>query len=280
MALSDAEQLANIQRGFEADAQPFVDAGRQVTSREAEDVDGIVKVTINKRGQLTAVLIDNGWEAALGTGGLGPAVVSAYQRAVTDRAEAFTTQVTEPRPDGASGTTTPAGGASAGTTAGDSEAEEVSGVPGMAAPGEAAEQAMQDSVQMQEAVRDALRGRGSTLSDDAVTAGLFSYMEAVESALDRALGQVEAVATTTVEGASGSGRVRATVTMAGDLQGLELDPSWAPSAHPFNLSRETVEAVNDALRRAALRSAESTDLADIKRLTSDPQLLLEHLRLT
>ena len=278
MTQSPRDELAEIRRGFEAEAGAFVSAGEAVARPfSATDEEGVVSVTIDKSGLLRSVRLDNGWQAVLGTDGLGPAVVSTYRQALVERAQTWAERL-DPN--------APAHAEPAPLADDDAADVDVSGAdggaptPGQATPGAAADRAAQSALTMPRAVQDALAARGDEVPDAALFEGLLSYMDEAEAAFDRALQHVDAMATETVQGASSSGRVRATVTLAGELQAVDYDTGWIPQAHPFNISRETVEAFADARRRAAMRNAENTSLTEVQRLGNDPQALLEHLRLT
>jgi DNA-binding protein YbaB len=275
---SDAQaQLEQITADLERDRARLAAVGRQARRPVAgTDDSGLVEVGLDRHGRLVRVRVDNAWERRLGADGLGSAVIAAYGAAVAVRAERWAGGFDE---DGNPRRASPA------TVSVDDPAEEDDAVdesvlaPAPADPETVTDRAVADSMELPRRFAEALQNRGPEVTDEAMVGGLLSFLEDADRAFDSALGQIDALAAGTATGRSSSGRVTAVVSLAGgEPRSLDIDSSWAVGAHPFNISREVVEAVNDAQRVAAVRAADQTGVEDVRRL-QDPQELLERMRL-
>jgi hypothetical protein len=270
---SDAQaQLEQITTELERDRARFSAVGRQ--SRRpvsGSDDTGTVEVGLDRHGRLTRVRLDNAWERRLGADGLGSAVIAAYGAAAALRAEGWAGGFDDAAP---TRTTAP-------TPAGEThdEVDESVLAPAPVDPEEATDRSVADSMDLPRRFAEALANRGPEVTDEAMVGGLLSFLEDADRAFDSALVQIDALSAGTATGHSSSGRVTAVVSLAGgEPRSLDVDTSWAVGAHPFNISREVVEAVNDAQRVAAMRAAEQSGVEDVRKL-QDPQELLERMRL-
>lgn len=206
-----------------------------------------VRVDLDGEGQLTGVKVDAGWQRLLRDNQLAPAVLSAYQHAVTGRLEAW------------------------------GQAAEQAGAGGLRPrprPG------MHETVIGR--VQERLAARGVTIDDTHTLNRLLDMLDELDVAMQQAEADADAMAATKVSARSGSGHVTATVSGAGNLVGLEFDQRWVGRAHGFNISRETLDALGEARRRLAQRTAESAPFARLNALSAlsrDPVALIEYLGL-
>ena len=268
---SDAqEQLEQITAELERDRARFSAVGQQARRPvTGSDDTGTVEVGLDRHGRLTRVRLDNAWERRLGPDGLGSAVIAAYGAAAAVRAEAWAGGFDDAAP---ARTTAPAGETH-------EEVDESVLAPAPVDPEEATDRSVADSMDLPRRFAEAIANRGPEVTDEAMVSGLLSFLEDADRAFDDALVQIDALSAGTATGHSSSGRVTAVVSLAGgEPRSLDVDVSWAAGAHPFNISREIVEAVNDAQRVAAMRAAEQSGVEDVRRL-QDPQELLERMRL-
>lgn len=95
---------------------------------------------------------------------------------------------------------------------------------------------------------------------------LADLLEQLDTRVDAALERGDRLSGREYAGRSGSRHVQARVAFGGTLVGLEYDERWLTSAHSFNIGRETVEAVHDALR--ALAAAQATDADPLAELAA------------
>lgn len=272
---SDAQaQLEQITVELERHRARLAAVGQQARRPvSGTDDTGAVEVGLDRHGRLTRVRLGNDWERQLGADGLGSAVIAAYGTAAAARAEAWARGFDE---DGTPRTVVPAADTRVDPA---DEVDESSLAPAPVDPQEATDRSVAESMDLPRRFAEALQNRGPEVTDEAMVGGLLSFLEDADRAFDRALGQIDAMAAGTATGRSSSGRVTAVVSLAGgEPRSLDIDASWAVGAHPFNISREVVEAVNDAQRVAAMRAAEQTGVEDVRRL-QDPQELLERMRL-
>lgn len=270
---SDAQaQLEQITAELERDRARLSAVGQQARRPvTGSDDTGTVEVGLDRHGRLTRVRLDNAWERRLGADGLGSAIIAAYGAAAAVRAEAWADGFDDTAP---ARTTTPT---PAGET--DDEVDESVLAPAPVDPEEATDRSVADSMDLPRRFAEAIANRGPEVTDEAMVSGLLSFLEDADRAFDSALVQIDALGAGTATGHSSSGRVTAVVSLAGgEPRSLDVDTSWAVGAHPFNISREVVEAVNDAQRVAAMRVAEQSGVEDVRKL-QDPQELLERMRL-
>lgn len=271
---SDAqEQLEQITAELERDRARFSAVGQQARRPvTGSDDTGTVEVGLDRHGRLTRVRLDNAWERRLGADGLGSAVIAAYGAAAAVRAEAWAGGFDESAPPRTSSPT-----AAGGET--HEEVDESVLAPAPVDPEEATARSVADSMDLPRRFAEAIASRGPEVTDEAMVSGLLSFLEDADRAFDDALVQIDSLSGGTATGHSSSGRVTAVVSLAGgEPRSLDVDMSWAVGAHPFNISREVVEAVNDAQRVAAMRAAEQSGVEDVRKL-QDPQELLERMRL-
>lgn len=84
-------------------------------------------------------------------------------------------------------------------------------------------------------------------------------------------------------GRSASGHAKATVTGNGTVMDLSFDTSWLESAHPNNVGREAVQAIQDAYQHASGQDVESivarSPLGPMQRLSQDPTAMARALGL-
>lgn len=206
-----------------------------------------VRVDLDPEGELVGIQVDPGWNRSVRDSELASAVLEAYQQAVTQRLEAMgeaaeRAEANPPRPR---------------PRAGLSET----------LPGQLLERAEQSQ----------------TPVDDTRTMNrLLDVLDELDSAMAESDADLDAVAATEVTARSGSGHVTATVSGAGQPVGLEFDLRWLGHAHAFNIGRESMDALEQARRRLAERTAERPPFARLNALASladDPAALAEYLGL-
>lgn len=228
------EHLAELREELDVDAQRFERARDRVGSVEAVDESGTVRVRTDPHGLVEAVTVDGGWQGRLAASELAAAVLEAYGLA--------------------------------GMAQGQTWAEAFDGEeplrPRPAPP-------------LHSTSAGQLRERLEELREHPAAATLMSrladLLHELDARVDAALARSDRLAGQDYAGRSSSRHVRARVAFAGTLVGLEYDERWLAGAHAFNIGRETVEAVHDAL--ASLASAQTADpdpLADLAALAEDP----------
>lgn len=237
------DRIDDLRDSVDVDAQ-IADQLKNPGPSQGFDDTRAVRVDLDAEGQLTGVKVDAGWQRSLRDGELAPAVLSAYQQAVTRRLEAWgqAAEQSTPRP--------------------------------RPRPG------MHETVIGR--VQERLEARGVTIDDTRTLNRLLDMLDELDTAIQQAEADADAMAATKVSARSGSGHVTATVSGAGNLVGLEFDQRWVGRAHAFNISRETMDALGEARRRLAQRTAESAPFARLNALTAlarDPSALIEHLGL-
>lgn len=241
-------------RDYIDDIRDLADVDAQVMERlkntgpsQGFDDTRAVRVDLDAEGQLTGVRVDADWQRSLRDAELAPAVLGAYQQAVMQRLEAW------------------------GEAARSAEADPPRPRP---RPG------MSETVAGR--LYERLETRGATVDDTRTLNGLLDMLDELDGAMRQADDDADAMSRTQVSGRSGSGHVTATVSGTGDLVGLEFDQRWIGRAHPANISRETMDALREARRRLAERTAERPPFARLTALASlaeDPVALAEYLGL-
>lgn len=266
-------QLEEITSALEGDRARLAAVGHQAQRPvTGTDSTGMVEVGLDRHGRLTRVRLDNAWERHVGSAQLGSAIIAAYGTAAAERAQAWA--------DGFDEENAPRRMTAEGVGSADEEVDDPALAPAPVEPSAVGDRAIAESMALPRSVAEALKNRGPEVTDESLVAGLLSFLEDADRAFDNTLAQLDALGSETASGHSSSGRVTAVVSLAGgEPRSLDVDAAWAVGAHPFNISREVVEAVNDAQRRAAMRAAEQSGAEDLRRL-QDPQQFLERLRLT
>lgn len=244
-----AEDVARLRDEVDQAAQRFEDANAHIEPVTAADSTGSVKVTIDKEGVVQDVKVDASWRKSLDATMLGGAVHDAMTAAAAQRSEEWATrfaeQSTEPDPP----------------------------------------------VRSMEPGSQSLAGQLSTLTDGAASEGsnnaaveeLLKMVRAVNEGIDQATSEIGVHLAAEYAGRSSSGHARATVLGSGVVQALTYEPRWIEKAHHFNVGRETVEAIADALQKVANHSVQdiidSSPLGEVLALAKDPKALAERLRL-
>jgi DNA-binding protein YbaB len=204
-----------------------------------------VRADLDAEGQLTGVQVNADWHRSLRDTELASAVLSAYQQAVMQRLEVW---------------------------------------------GEAAERAAADPPRprprpgMSDTVAgrlfERLEGTQVAIDDTRTLNRLLDMLDELDGAMQEAGADADAMSATKVSGRSSAGHATATVSGAGELVGLEFDQRWLGRAHAFNIGREAMDALQQARRRLAERTAERPPFARLNALASlaeNPSALVEFL---
>ena len=119
--------------------------------------------------------------------------------------------------------------------------------------------------------------------DDGSIQALLKMVEDLDRGFDEVFAEVDGRLTREFTGRSPSGHVRATVSGVGEVTSVAYDERWLGIAHPFNVGRETTEAIHNGLRQVASCDPRSlldvTALGRLQRLVQDPAALADYLRL-
>ncbi len=227
-------------------AGPFRTAGEALGPVSGQDRSGAVSVTVDGRGRITRIQVSMTWRQHLSTPGLAAAVNEAVTRAGELRMNDWGQALVE-ESDRTAGAPTP--------LPADDIAERLREASA-ADPNGGVETSMQG-------MRDMLR-------------------ELVDS-IDQVQQEVQAHLHREYAGRSPSGHARATVTGNGTLVDLSLDTSWLDQAHPNNVGREALQAVQDAYQRMAGSDVtaiiDRSPLAVAQRRPDDPLALARSLGL-
>lgn len=243
MADESVDRIAEFRDEVDVEAQRFERARERIGPLNVTDTSGAVRVHTDADGLVTQVDVDTRWRDRLQPEGMGAAVQDAYGNAVAERSRAWAGEFTdeaqpEPRPRPAQG--------------------------------------IDSSAASQVMTRLEAAGEGADVQ--VILERMVQLLEDLDQRLDDGLARADRMAVQEYAGQSGPRHVRARVSGGGTLVGLEYDDRWLPQAHPFNIGRETTEAVHDALR--ALADSQSTDqdpMAELRQLAEDPSALADYL---
>lgn len=238
------DHIDDLRERADVDAQ-VVEQLKDTGPSQGFDGTRSVRVDLDAEGRLTGVRIDPDWHRSVRDTELASAVLGAYQQAVTRRLEAW---------------------------------------------GEAVERAEADPPRprprpgMSGTVPGQLFDRlgNATIDDTRTLNRLLDMLDELDGAMREADADADAMSATQVSGRSGQGHVTATVSGAGEPVGLEYDVRWLSHAHAANIGRETLDALQQARRRLAERTAERPPFARLNALASlagDPSGLVEYLGL-
>lgn len=247
----EIDRLYDLRDDLDRSAQLLEAAGRS-TSRgyEGSDGTGSVTVRLTPEGRLDDVRVGMAWRDAVGPAGLAGAVLGAIQAAGVARLEEWGTAM--------------------------------DAVLSGRAP------QLRPAPDLYQTLAGRLEGhvRPSRTPHEAraAEAELVAVMDELIASVDELSAQVDAVTTATSRGRSDhSGHVVADVTAAGDVTALEYDERWLERAHPANIGRETLAAVDDALRSTAGRSVgdvvAGSRLQELTDLLNDPAAVTVRLGL-
>lgn len=238
------DRIDDIRDSADVDAQVFEqlkDAGPS----QGSDGTGSVTVDLDTEGKLAGISVDPDWKRSLRDTELAPAVLEAYQEAVTKRLEKW------------------------GETIERAEADPPRPRP---RPG------MSETVAGQ--LLERLQQSGASVDDERAMHKLMDMLDEVEGALQEADSDAAAMAGTEVSARSGSGHVTATVSGSGDPVRLEFDLRWLERAHAFNIGRESQDALEQARRRLAEQAENNPPferLSALAALAENPADLIAYL---
>lgn len=243
MSENAVEQIAELREELDVDAQRFERARDRMGAVSANDATGAVTVRTDTNGLVESVSVEGGWRDRLGADWLAEAVMEAYGNTMAIRSQAWAEEFAEEtplRPRPAPALHT--------TTAGQ--------------------------------LRERIEQLGTQPDAFALMERLLALLEDIDGRFDDSLARTDRLAAQEYVGRSSSRHVRARVAVSGMLMGVEYDDRWLPTAHAFNIGRETLEAIHDALRDLAeAQSADQDPLAELARLADDPDALAEFLGL-
>jgi DNA-binding protein YbaB len=241
----DRARIDTLREELDVELQTAEQARAQVGPAAGSDATGSVTVHLDADGQVTQVVSDGSWRQRLEPEALPGAVLEAYTAAAQDREVQYVTAVGAAEPD-------------------------------RARPHDSPE------VRAYAEISDEVRQRADQLPQSTLVS-IFSMLDDLERSFDAAFEMVDERLTATSTGRSTSGHAQAEVSGNGDLVGVTYDERWLSGAHPFNVGRETTEAIHDAIRQQAGRSvqaiAEASGLARLQHLSRDSGAMARHLGL-
>lgn len=249
--MSEVDRLYDVRDEVDRAAQAFGAAARPRREQyEGSNESGAVTVRVSADGVLTDVRVAMGWRDRVGATGLPSAVLAAVVAAVHGRLEDWGAGLEEVR-------TGPA--------------PRVRPAPGL-----------YDTLAGR--LEDHVRAARTPTEVAAVQAALVDVMDELVRSVEEVTADVDAALTATVSGVSGKERhVVAELGLASDLVALAYDDGWLERAHPANIGRETVAAVDDARRALAGRSVSDvvarSRLARMTAMFDDPDAVSRRLGL-
>lgn len=236
---SPAEDWSVLREQNDVALQQASEAQRRVEPVDVEDDSRQVFVRISPDGLVESVRIGFAWDSALRADQLAPTVMNTISKAQLQRIEQLGRAM-----------------------------EEVDAEPAPRARPSFAPDF--DAVSAEIALRTGPSG-------DEFIAARSLITELLNDALD-GIAEADAVLETHTHrsfvGRSQAGHVHATLSSAGDLTALDIDPRWAEKAHPTNIGREVIQAIThgvEQVRTGGLKAAlEATRLAKLALLATDP----------
>ncbi|MCW2845710.1 MAG: hypothetical protein JWN22_3626 [Nocardioides sp.] len=241
----ERERIDVLREDLDLESQRYEHAAQALVPTQASDEHRTVELRLDADGGLEWVRVHESWRTHYDVTSLAGAVMEAYGVAAGERARVWSeAAIDEDRP------------------------------PTRARPAAR-------TLAVTDELSEALQARGNSLDPSVLTA-LGELLDDLERGFDQAMADVEDRLTSPTAGHSTSGHVTARVVGDGQLVGVEMDERWLGSAHSFNIGRETTEAVADARRRIAERSAAAmrdSGLARLQAMAADPQALIRQLGL-
>lgn len=241
----ERERIDALREDLDVESQRYERAAERLAPAQASDEHRMVEVRLDVDGALEWVRVHERWRDHHEAATLGAAVMEAYGSAAGERARAWSE-------------------ASIDDTQSSTRARPAA-----------------RTLAMTDELAAALQARGNSLDPTVLTA-LGEILDDLDRGFDQAMADVEDRLTSPTVGRSSSGHVTAQAVGDGQLVAVEMDERWLGSAHSFNIGRETTEAVVDARRRIAERSAASlrdSGLIRLQALAADPQAMVRHLGL-
>ena len=216
-------------------------AQEQLTPVSAKDAHGVVTVTVDPQGRISAIAVGPTWRDHYSADSFGAAVAEAVTAAATTRAQQWGELVVDEQDH-----------------------------PPMRTPLPPLHETL--AGQLTEATRDqSPEEAGGTMQ------ALHDLISEMTAAIDDVTAQVRDQMTREYIGSSGSGHARATLLGNGTLHRLVLDRTWAEQAHATNVGRESLQALQEAYRRLgdddAVGIVERSPIGRMRRLTEDPLAL-------
>lgn len=249
--MSDVDRLFDRRDEIDRAAQVFGAAARS-TARgyEGQDESRSVTVRLTPEGRLDDVRIAVSWQRHLGVAELSAAVLGAVATAGLSRLEEWGTAM---------------------DTA-------LSGPAPSLRPAEG----LYDTLAGQ--LEDHVRSARSPGEVAAIEGALVEVMAELVSTVDELTEQVDEALSASVRGESGRDRhVVAELSLTGEILGITYDERWLEKAHPANIGRATMAAVDAAGRELAGRSVSdviaSSRLQQLQTLLNDPVAVSQRLGL-
>jgi DNA-binding protein YbaB len=241
------DRLGRIRDDLDVDAQRFERAQARLGALQAADTTGVVRVQTDADGLVTRVDVDAQWREHLTAESLAGAVLDAYTNTVAERSRLWA----------------------------ESLADDTAPAP---APRPAPSPGSSVAAQLKARI---LAAGGDDVDVHETVARLTALVDELDRSLDEGLLQADQLAGLEHEGASSARHVRARVSGGGALVGVAYNEAWLTQAHPFNIGRETTEAIHAALRAlVASQETERRPMDALLRLAQDPSALAEYLGIT
>lgn len=231
-------------------AQRFERGARQGRDRySGSSSNDAVTVELNREGRMVLVRVSPSWQDTLAPSELGGAILDALSAAQGSRLEEWGQEAEEAADEDLRARSLPVFEEDLATRLADR-------LPQASSP-EEVEATLQTMATMLREVRESVRTARRDLTD---------------------------VLESTVRGVSDTTRkVEVTVQGTGEIADIRLDPAWLERAHPANINRLVLVAVEDAYARIAGRTVtdvvERSRLAELARLLNDPEYIDRQLRL-
>lgn len=227
-------------------ADPFRTAGESLRPVSGKDESGAVSVTVDGQGRITQIQVSMTWRAGISAHGLSAAVNEAVVRAGAQRMNDWGEALVE---------------------ASDRSVDAPTPLPA-------------------DDIADRLREAAASDPTGSVETSLQEMRDMVRElvdSIDQVQQEVRAHLRREYPGRSPSGHARATVTGNGTLVDLSLDTTWLEQAHPNNVGREALQAIQDAYQQMAGSDVSSiidrSALGEAQRNAQDPLALARSLGL-
>ncbi len=249
--MSDVDRLFDTRDEIDRAAQVFGAASRSAaTGYDGKDEFGTATVRLTPEGHLQDVRISMDWRTRVGADGLAAAVQAAITTAGVRRLEEW----------------------------GHGMDVSMSGPPPSLSPAPALYETMAGRLE------DRVRSAKTPREVAAVEQALVEVMDELIRDVDELTEQVDTALTSSVRGESSHEKhAVAEMSLTGEVVALEYDERWLARAHPANIGRETLAAVDAARRALAGRSITDviaqSRLQQLQVLLNDPDAVAQRLGL-
>jgi DNA-binding protein YbaB len=242
------EQFAELHDRLDLLTQQMDLAQHDIGPTSGSDPGGVAKVTVDVSGQITRIEIGSGWRRSTGAAGLVGAVREAMEAARVARLRAW----------------------------GDAFAKEP----------DTSDLRPRPTPELSDTISGHLAANSGEPLDraggDTALTSLLAMLDIVEHSVDDLSTRLRAATTATYQGRCASGKIQVTVLGSGEIEGIDIDDDWLPSASVAEIGEHLLQAVRAAGNVARDESAAtmwgSGGAADIGRLVNDPAALAEWLR--